>query len=909
MALSISLSPQRHLRLFSDASGFDVAVKPVAAARGIHDLLIERRESEALFELAVLSTADLDTLDSSFVFWRQLGSKYLRSRCREPAPEDGSLRAISALDDLSAYMLLASAPPMHGAEYLSEEILAEKWRELDEWLLAEVSRSYDGLSDFLKHRAPQWHVTGRVFFHLAENPNDPDYPFAFMATWQPEKKSARHQPLARALELFSGKAHKRQLIDLLQPIELAAKSSELLREMVDSGRVYQPQALQPHQAYEFLQQVPLMQSSGVIVRLPDWWARRKRPQIKGTVSTPSKSAIASSELLSFDVRAVLGADPLSDDELQQLLNSESGLVNLKGQWVEVDREKLTEALEQMTAISEQIDEDGLTFIEGMRMLAGVGSDMSVSAADPDSEPWQFIEPGDQLAALLEQLRDPQNSKSALPGKLPASLFKAQLRPYQATGVTWLWQLNQIGLGACLADDMGLGKTVQIIALLMLIKRQKSKKAGSPSLLVLPTSLLGNWQSELDKFAPSLNALFAHPSITDRSTISEWEQHGLPADTDLVLTTYGMLQRQQWLIDRQWHTVVLDEAQAIKNAGSKQSRATKQLKSGARIALTGTPIENRLSDLWSLFDFINPGLLGNITRFKKYIKELEKRQTAQYAPLRNLVQPYILRRLKTDKSVISDLPDKTEVRAWCGLSRAQARLYQRAVNELERALDSDEEGIKRRGQVLAFILRFKQICNHPAHYTANGEFKIKESGKFLRLAGICDEISARQEKLLVFTQFREMCQPLADFLEECFGVKGLVLHGGTSAKKRKELVAEFQADEGPPFFVLSIKAGGTGLNLTAASHVVHFDRWWNPAVENQATDRAYRIGQHRNVLVHKFICRGTIEERIDQVITDKASLAEELLSTGAETLLTEMSNEELMNLVSLDIEKSQVELLS
>jgi non-specific serine/threonine protein kinase len=374
------------------------------------------------------------------------------------------------------------------------------------------------------------------------------------------------------------------------------------------------------------------------------------------------------------------------------------------------------------------------------------------------------------------------------------------------------------------------------------------------------------------------------------------------NVDVVLTTYGTLMRQNWLQERQWRLLVLDEAQAIKNPASRQSRAIKNLRAASRIALTGTPIENRIGDLWSLFDFLNPGLLGSATRFKRFVKSLSERSDNQYAPLRNLVSPYILRRLKTDRSIITDLPEKTEVTAYCGLSKAQAAQYQKAVTELTKALQN-QEGIKRRGLVLAYLMRFKQICNHPSQLLGDGDYNPKNSGKFERLAELCEEIASRQEKLLVFTQFREMTAPLASFLAQQFGQQGLVLHGGTAVKQRQKLVEKFQHEEGPPFFILSLKAGGTGLNLTQASHVIHFDRWWNPAVENQATDRAFRIGQKKNVLVHKFVCQGTVEEKIDSLIQDKTALANDLLEGGAETLLTEMDNEALLKLVSLDIEKT------
>ncbi len=530
----------------------------------------------------------------------------------------------------------------------------------------------------------------------------------------------------------------------------------------------------------------------------------------------------------------------------------------------------------------------------MRLLAGAqvaGSDEEETDAD-----WSQVVAGPWLAETLKGLRSPE----ALAQIEPGAALQGTLRPYQQVGVRWLYLLAKLGLGACLADDMGLGKTIQVLSLLLVLQGQRNG-ARQPSLLVAPASLLANWAAEIERFAPGLKPLIAHPSAlpaTDLKTLDA----ALLNDVDLVITSYGSLLRIPWIAERAWRLVVLDEAQAIKNPDAKQTRAVKKIKAGARLALTGTPVENRLGDLWSIFDFVNPGLLGSAKEFTAFAKRLAATPDGSYGPLRELVRPYILRRLKTDKTVIADLPDKTEIKAFCTLSRKQAALYEQAVGDLSHQL-ADTTGIRRKGLVLAFLMRFKQICNHPSQWLADGAWSEEDSGKWARLREIAEVVAAKQEKMLVFTQFREITAPLAAFLGSVFGSPGLVLHGETDVKKRKELVRRFQEEEAEKFFVLSLKAGGAGLNLTAASHVVHFDRWWNPAVENQATDRAFRIGQTKNVLVHKFVCRGTVEEKIDELIESKRQLSTGLLEGGADLLLTELQDEELLRLVALDLNKA------
>ncbi|MBL1275691.1 MAG: DEAD/DEAH box helicase [Ectothiorhodospiraceae bacterium] len=850
---------------------------------------------EGLFFLASLKKGT--DLSPSLHFWRKFACQYMTERCLQSSAEPPE--PIPPFTTTETLPLLFSAPPMRGAEYLSASVLQDIRGVLDSWVCDAIQNA-GGLNALLSKKSPHWHQVGRVCFHLAENKNDPDYPFAFMATYAPELSEqgrVRHQPLSRALQDYAGAKNKKALIRLLSPVQLAAESSSVIRQLVDSGDLYHPLAWSTREAYTFLKEAALYEQCGVVVRLPDWWKKRSRPRVGVTIGERKNKNFSADSLLDFKLSIALGDTHLSKAELKKLLAAESGLAFIKGQWVEVDQKKLNEALTHWKTVEATAGMDGLSFAEGMRLLAGAPADLGHDEVE-ESREWSYVQPGKWLAAQLDALRSPDQIKAANPGKA----LKASLRPYQQEGVNWLRLLSRLGLGACLADDMGLGKTMQIISLLLVEKKRLSEH---PALLVLPASLLTNWQTELARFAPSLRCLFLHSSQHSKSTMTaiandDKALHGV----DVVLTTYGTLMRQEWLQKKRWQFLVLDEAQAIKNPSARQTKAVKKLNAVSRIALTGTPIENSVSDLWSLFDFLNPGLLGSAKRFKHFVKSLSERESDQYAPLRNLVSPYILRRMKTDRSIISDLPDKTELTTYCGLSKAQAVHYQHAVTELANALEN-LEGMKRRGQVLAFLMRFKQICNHPSQLLGDGEYSPDQSGKFLRLAELCEEIASRQQKLLIFTQFREMTTPLADFLTQQFGRPGLILHGGTPIKQRQKRVEQFQDETGPPFFVLSLKAGGTGLNLTQASHVIHFDRWWNPAVENQATDRAFRIGQKNNVLVHKFVCQGTIEEKIDLLISEKTNLAKDLLEGGAETLLTEMDNDALINLVSLDIEKSRV----
>jgi non-specific serine/threonine protein kinase len=906
MSHALVLSPGGHLFVQPDDQA-EPKLSPTVSSR-----LTEAFAAAPASGLEMLASAFLhEPLPPSFVFWRNFAQRLFTSLCHNPNLENPSSASISMAKPTPGEWsaLVEAAPPMKGLEYLNGAVLARLWDELETRVREAIAQTPGGASAYLKSCNPVWNAVGRVTFHLAENKRNPAHPFAFLATYTPrisEQGKAQHLPLGRALEEYAGAKNRSGLAALLSPVQRAAAQSKLARELLDSRALFHPQVWRPEQAFAFLENIPLFEQSGLVVRIPDWWkaGRPPRPQVTVRIGEAKGKLLNAGSLLDFQVQMSLEGEPLTESELNAILQSASGLVLLKGKWVEVDRDQLQEVLAHWKKVQSAAGSGGVPLLEGLRLLSGFDAGQAgEEETTAERAAWSSVVAGEGFKKLIEEMQQPEVSVESDPGQH----LHATLRPYQRQGVHWLWFMNRLGLGVCLADDMGLGKTIQVLSLLLVLKRKRAEplteaEAPGPSLLIVPASLIANWKAEIQRFAPSLSVFYAHPSETANQELAKLAK--APANRlagfDLVITSYSMAVRLPWFKELNWRLVILDEAQAIKNSGTRQSRVVRELRCRHRIALSGTPIENRLSDLWSLFDFLCPGLLGGAKDFSRFLKNSQTNQD-QFTRLRRLVRPYILRRLKTDKRIITDLPDKTEVTAFCPLTRRQAALYQQAVTDLAERLEAPEtEGIQRRGIILAFLTRFKQICNHPSQWLGDGGYAPAESGKFNRLRELCEEIAARQEKVLIFTQYREITEPLARHLATVFGQSGLILHGGIPVGKRKELVDAFQRDGGPPFFVLSLKAGGTGLNLTAASHVIHFDRWWNPAVENQATDRAFRIGQKRNVMVHKFTCRGTLEERIHEVIASKSALAEDVLGEGGERLLTEMNNSELLRFVTLDI---------
>jgi hypothetical protein len=643
-------------------------------------------------------------------------------------------------------------------------------------------------------------------------------------------------------------------------------------------------------AHRFLREAagPLA-DAGFGVLVPAWWREARSrlgmrlrarpapaPDRAETAIRPQR--IGMGALVEYEWEAALGDDALTAEELRDLARLKAPLVQVRGRWVELRPEELQRAIAVLERGTGRPD----TAAGLLRAAIGLDDErLGLPVTVVEAEGWV----GDLLAGALDARVEPAPTPRR---------FRGVLRPYQERGLAWLHFLGGLGLGACLADDMGLGKTVQLLALL-----QSEKEAGGgsgPTLLVCPMSVVGNWQREAERFVPDVRVHVHHGS----ERLSDEALARTAIGCDLVLTTYGLVARDlAALAAVPWARVVLDEAQNVKNSAARQTQAVRALRAGQRVALTGTPIENRLAELWSIMDFLNPGLLGSAADFgRRFALPIERFGDEETAGLlRRITGPFVLRRLKTDRAVVADLPDKVEMKVYCNITREQATLYQALLDDMLARVEAATEPMARRGLVLATMTKLKQVLNHPVQLLRDSSRVEGRSGKLARLEEVLEEVVAEGDRALVFTQFAEMGDILHGYLPERLGREVLYLHGGTPRRARDEMVARFQSGDGPPVLVLSLRAGGTGLNLTAANHVIHFDRWWNPAVEDQATDRAHRIGQRRGVQVRKLVCLGTLEERIDRLIEGKRELAERIVGAG-DHWLTELSTAQLRELVSL-----------
>ncbi|WP_251861331.1 DEAD/DEAH box helicase [Clostridium sp. Marseille-Q2269] len=822
-------------------------------------------------------------ISDSVGYLKTIIATFINKLTKNPDIENLREKTKVTIEDTDIKDLLDDAPYLIGNENLNEEWIKSFFERLNKSFSNLISKYKGNVSEFFSTFNSNINLAGRVFFHLVESKKQ-EYPFAFLATYSiKDKDKSKHIPLKNALMEYGENSKK--LLFLLSTVNKAASRSKFINELIDTGEIFHPIGLSAEEAYTFLKEIPMYEDSGILCRIPKWW-KNKNESLKMSVSIGDrvKSRVNKDALVDFNAKIFLGEEEITEDEIRQMLTETEGLAFIKGKWVEVDHKKLKEMLKAYEKAQRLTENEDISIIEALRFKLNAEKVLEIKEDKDELE----VTNGQWLNSVFDKLKNPDKIESITCG----DNFNAKLRSYQEKGLSWLNYMKNLGLGACLADDMGLGKTIQVISLLNHIKTNKKEK----TILIVPASLIQNWVSEIKKFAPNLKYYVLHPS--ENKDLDKMDKNCLEL-YDIFITTYAMISKYQWIKDELWDTVILDEAQAIKNPRTKQTRTVKELKAKYKIAMTGTPIENRLSDLWSLFDFLNKGLLGTSKEFSDFVKNLKESEIG-YSRLKKVVNPFILRRVKTDKSVISDLPEKIEMKTYASLTKKQVLLYSNLVKDIKEKLESEEEGIKRKGIIISSIMKFKQICNHPSQYLGQESFLENESGKYERLREICETIYEKRERALVFTQFKEMAKPLSDFLETIFNHKGLILHGGTPVKKRKELVDAFQGEEYVPFMILSLKAGGVGLNLTAANHVIHFDRWWNPAIENQATDRAFRIGQNKNVIVHKFITKGTVEEKIDMMIEDKIKLSKEIVSDSKENWITEMSNNELLDLFKLKI---------
>ncbi len=716
-----------------------------------------------------------------------------------------------------------------------------------------------------------------VLRFLLQSPDDPSLLVPASDVWKTK---------GRSLEKL-GRAFRDPQESLLEALGRASRLFPALAGALEEAR---PEAveLDPATAWTFLGDgAALLAEAGFGVIVPGELtaAGQRRLRLRMRVGGSGKkvagvvtgtAGLALDELLQVDWEAVIGDEPLTARELAALAKQKAPLVQFRGAWVAIDPRELGDIQKRLAGGASK-----LTTREAIQaVLAGEARQGGMSIA---------VTASGVVAELVERLRSGGENELGAPKAL-----KATLRPYQERGLNWLVTMGSLGLGACLADDMGLGKTMQLLAFL-LRRKDDARRDARPALLIAPTSVVGNWEREVERFAPSLDVIRHYGTSRARSASDIPNKPGT-----LVVTTYGLLRRDAELLSSiDWSVAALDEAQNIKNASSATARAARALRASHRFALTGTPVENRLAELWSILEFANPGLLGPLEAFRRdFALPIERYGNDDAAArLRRIVGPFILRRLKSDPTIIQDLPPKNEMKVVCTLTREQATLYKAVVDEELRRIESSD-GIERRGRVLALLMFTKQICNHPAQYLGESGPLPKRSGKLARTTEMLEEAVAAGDKALVFTQFREMGDKLALHFSANLGCEVVFLHGGTPKKARDEMVRRFQEEpHGPRIFVLSVKAGGTGLNLTAANHVFHFDRWWNPAVEDQATDRAYRIGQKRAVQVHKLVCAGTVEEKIDRLLDQKRDLASKVVGAG-EQWITELDGRELRDLFSL-----------
>lgn len=782
----------------------------------------------------------------SALFLKGLARIFFFSLSRSPSLEEKRDKVDIYYDESEIEEYLASAPYMIGSANLSTEWVYDLFKELFKIFQEEIKSFKGSVEEYFVSHNSTFRLPSRIFFHLKENPKGPT-PFAFMATYSTIKdNSVKHFPLKYALKEYKGNIEK--LAVLISSIKKAAAVSAFIASLLESGEIFFPLNLSKEEAYQLLLDSPKFEELGIVTRIPLFWHKRKRNTFIDIER--KKNKISSSDILSLCPSMYYDGVAITKKEAEDLLNQTEGLELFKGQWIEIDKKKLQELLKTFN----DLDNKELSVYDAFKLSIGL-NDYSISI--------HF-----NLKSIIEEA-----SKLNVSSNPPLS-FAGILRPYQTSAYSWLLSLSHLSLSPLLADDMGLGKTVEVLSFLEELRvNDKLKKV----LLIVPASLVGNWDHECQRFTPQL----------ERFIYNGKKPEIFPF---LTITTYQRVNKSPALQEEDWDYVILDEAQNIKNPKASQTKAIKGLKrKNGALALTGTPIENNLMNLWSIFDFLMPGLLGEESSFKNYSDNMDSEKQEAF---KETISPFILRRLKTDKSIISDLPEKIENTVMVTLSKTQRILYNKVVDDYEEALKKSTEPFEAFTLASRTMMKLKQLLDHPDLYLGQSTFKSEESGKFLLLGEIAETLHQNREKVLVFTQFKSIIPALKSYLESIFGVPGASIDGSTPKEKRTELVDAFQRGE-YPFMVLSLKAGGVGLTLTEATNVIHFDRWWNPAVENQATDRAYRIGQKKKVTVYKFLALETIEEKINEILESKSKLSSSILGDMSSEITSKLDPKALL----------------
>ena len=750
-------------------------------------------------------------------------------------------------------------PFIVGVEHVDKDWINSHYHLYTASLFQEYESSGKNLRAFLLNKGFNIVIPSKVYFHLVESPNS-DYPFAFLATYTTKVNGKiTHVPLKNALREFQN--NSTDLSVLISSITQASSTSLFVESHLDNGEIFYPLKLDEKEAYRFLQETEIFEKCGIVCRVPKWH-NEKSISIGldfDEILQFSGQFFSQSKINAFTPHLIYHGIEITIEEVKYLLAQNEGLHLIKNRWVELNHNDLLTLLKEYNSFSQS----GSTLLDILRNKSGIGQRSNDSIVNV------VISHEDWINKLLDrQLQENNNCEVPY-------IFQGVLRHYQKDGYKWLWGMSCLGFGVCLADDMGLGKTIEVLAFL---EKLRLSNTNAHALIIVPATLVSNWESEIKKFDSAINYFILRGNNEPTNGLYK---------AFATITTYQIALRSTYISSVNWDVIILDEAQAIKNHYTSQAKKIKSLKSTFRIAMTGTPIENNALELWSIFDFLNPGLLGSREEFKRYYGSSDN----PFIGIKKMIRPFILRRVKTDKSIIDDLPEKNEIDVTINLTKEQIVLYRKVVSDMNETISASKE--KEKILIISALIKLKQVCNHPSQYYGSPTYNLSSSGKFITLKEICETIYAKREKVLVFTQFKEIIPALDGLLATVFKTRGTTIDGDTSMTERKARVDGFQEGQFP-YMVLSLKTAGVGLNLTAAQNVIHFDRWWNPAVENQATDRVYRIGQKNNVMVYRFVAANTIEEIINKMLKAKQELADDIINNMETSIFSKLSVEEIMN---------------